>query len=64
MTRQWVRVTSGKGAGRVGYILWENGIVARIIFPGASYPKDEAYKRASMFVRLTEAECAAMEMRG
>jgi hypothetical protein len=64
MTRQWVRVTSGKYAGQVGYIEREafprRGIALIVMYSTGAW----LTKQARTFTRLTEAECAAMEMRG
>lgn len=66
MTRQWVRVITGKGAGRAGFIEREwlhHGVALSLVrFPGLSWPKDMAAKRAHNFELLTEAECDAMEL--
>lgn len=62
MTRQWIRVISGKCAGSIGYILWDNGLAAWIVFPGAPYPFDRAFKQSRTFMRLTETECNALEL--
>jgi hypothetical protein len=62
MTRQWIRVTSGKGVGRVGFILREHGSATMIKFPDAPFPFDEVFKWEKTFVRLTEAECAVLEL--
>jgi hypothetical protein len=69
ISRKWVRITKGKGMGRSGYV--DHSYQAPkhpgsswIKFPGAPYPRDMAEKCRDTFVRLSEMECAVMEMRG
>jgi hypothetical protein len=66
MTRQWVRVTSGKpGRGSVGYVerIWVNrGVPNTLIRFAMSFPYDFVSKRSGTFRFLSKAECAVMEL--
>jgi hypothetical protein len=66
MTRQWIRVITGKpGRSSVGYIerTWnKHGIILTLIRFAYDFPFDLVAKSAHTFELLTEAECAALEL--
>jgi hypothetical protein len=62
MTRQWIRVLAGKpGPGSIGFVerTWSKHTLIRFAY---DFPFDLVAKNARTFVRLTEAECAVLEL--
>jgi len=66
MTRQWIRVLTGKpGRGSIGYVdhTWnKNGITLTLIRFAGEFPFDLVAKSAHTFELLIEAECAVLEL--